>query len=454
MKINKSLLLIFLLGILMSCGEDFTDDYNKLKKEYDQLSEQQKELNKKNEELSAANQKMVIQNQEGLVVNFISKQIKLIEDDKRLYESRFKNILKDGKLDKTIITEYVRDFDLTDNFQMPISTITYQHTYNDKGIIIKSESNQKLINWGWEDGNCVDIIITRYEPEHSSKREYITTYKINKQGSITSIKYTNLTYNFSYDSNNNLIKKEQINEGKLIRKEEYEYNSDQKLVKLNYFNEKGLFRTDAIKYESDRTIFTKDLKSKENNGSYKEFEYDLNYRIIKRTSKSGSYNYLSEVKYDNENKVSYYKYEAKDYNGSTLISGTTKEITNIIHNTRQTYLQLNYSNYIQFNTSELKSFKYKELQFEEGDADFSLKESYELVRKNEDKNFQTISKINFDKDENKIKELVNTEFFEEAPFAPKKREIKTFENNALISTVMQTNTINKSSYYQGWKTQN
>jgi hypothetical protein len=444
----KKLTSILVLGVLLfSCGDDFTDDYNKLKSEYDQLISQKEELQKKNEELKGENLEMVKNYQGDLVSSFISSTLlSLLNDGDEISKTQPVNIFEDGVLIKTQLRIYKNYINSSANFSSAFEVLEYTHTTNDDGVITKSSSNKYTINWGWENQNCVSIIVSEDDDEY-------VKLELNTDGQYTKIQQYNDIYEFKYNDNKDIIERKITYDKVNIVISVYEYNSDNNLSKIKSTRNGNLSEEIVFVYEENLT--TKKSKSYNNDGNLRtemNQSFNNNGKIVKfyefetndKRKRYRDFTYINNV-------VSSYEAKTESLNNIGEIISTDYQTIEDIENFKIAQYASYQNNRYHMSYSNFKKSTYTSRTVKNNVETYYYKitaEHFDDHRTEQDKHY-----IIFNKDGSKKQESSYLEHFEESPYAAKKRETINYENGVAKETIIETNA-NNSKYGTNWIKQN
>lgn len=440
----RAMLTLCVACLAISCGDDFTDDYNKVKKEVDEINKKKEEILKKNEELKGENLELIKSRQATLVSNYITGVLKSFNSvDHEICYSHF-NTFEEGKLTQTTLILYNTDYTINGNKPTEASDkLVYKHSYNEEGVLIKSESKKQTITWGWDNQNCVSILITKGE------EEYI--YKLNKSGLYTEIEDNESKTVFTYDTNDNLISSKKTYKDKdLIYNTENKYNSENNLTSSITTRNGEPYREFTYSYTETGNTYSV-VRHDDKGELYWDdtVVYDTDGNLVQRKGRITDNHYNLEAKYENGVLV-YILQDDKTYRDGKQVLGTKKIFTEMVHlDTPFKIVSGLSSNPLDFN---FKQCRFKKWSFSRYSQKYTLKDNYEIERFLEREKHHNYKRIlHFDEDDNKIKEIFNNSYFEEAPFAPKSRTVKLFENNVEISTHDEVNDLNqKYIQYQNW----
>lgn len=436
-EFNAKILTLLLIVFCVSCGEDFTDDYNKLKKEYDQLAKEKEELTHINEKLKGDKLELVKESQNTLVTNFVTNIIQTIDDDDNIYGTEYHNVFEEGKLAQTIVKKRKDNFSLKYGID-PFSKKIYTHTYNEAGLIIKSTTDAYTIDYGWQNQNCVSIILTQ------GKYVYKYTYNIN--GLITNFKASNYSMEYVYNANEDIKSTKRIDEDGTVLTE-FAYNDDKTLKQVTRKYDGVLTYQKDYNYENNLFTHTTIIKRKTGEFYSKEtFSYNADNLLVKyfehQTHSTEIKRYV-DIEYTNKEITKYIR-KQENFKNNLLEKTYHKIVDNIVN-----YSVPEYPNY-QNNRYDAYEDYFKSSRRKTWTAlpDATIKDVRYYVIENleerkDDYYHQTKSKLSLNEDGTSKEKTTFSNWFTEEPYAPKKKEIIEYVNNQPSKTTVYTNNENK-----------
>lgn len=470
MKIIKSIYVLTLIGFLFSCGDDFTDDYNKLKEEYDKIADEKKaleneseelkkqkdELDKKNQKLKDYNLKSVQENQETVVTNFITNMVQLMNGE-RLFDSSYQNVFVDGKFINTIVKYAVNDFyENSGQINLPVQTTTYVHKTNEDGVIVESNSDKLTISYGWDNGNCVKIVV--------NEKGYLDIYEMNSEGALTF--YENSTYKtkLTYNENGNLTSSVKTKKSSKEEIERFDYSyTDTGKIYMRTKHTYGKKRyTCTYEYEDDRTIYHREHFSSVDTDEVTETLdqiYDVFGNILLHKHIQSNRDDIVEATYANGKLVTYKSEYFKKKNGVRCY-GHKYEYTNIkSFDGAGLSLEID-GNGVNIkigilNSYTKKYYKYTELSNPIDGLNYETKfmTHQDVVNCDKDKSYNMLSEIRYDEDGKKMVSVEYSNFFAASPCSPQKKVETNFTAGEVTKTYV--NKVNsRDAWDWEWELQN
>ncbi|MCT4615286.1 MAG: hypothetical protein N4A49_10480 [Marinifilaceae bacterium] len=443
-SLMKSVLIISLAIFAISCGDDYTDDYDKAKKEYDQLVKENSELLELNKKLKDNELKAVKESQNNLITNFITNTLQNINEDNDIVNTQYKNIFEDGKLHQTIVKKRIARFGLEYN-NKPIEEKIYTHSYNENGIIIQSKYSNITIDYGWKNSKCISIILTE-----GNEKFY---FEYNEEGEITSLKGNEVDIKYTYDENYNIIKIIDSSEKDIYTKE-FEYLDNNKLSKYTWkVGDVVIYETN---YSYENGVSTIDNKSYLRTGEFYEqsrFKFNANNRLLEyyehQTHSSIIKRYI-EIEYTDD-KISKYTRRQENYTSDNKLKmryhKLIDEITNFKIAMYPKYVNNRYDAYNDdFRKARFKTWS-ESPSGEINISGFNIYENQEARRDDYYHKTETITELNPD---GTIKEkTIFSNWFTKPPYAPQKKETSIYENSKPKSKKVYSNS--KNEEYLDWK---
>ncbi|MCT4615285.1 MAG: hypothetical protein N4A49_10475 [Marinifilaceae bacterium] len=327
MKNKLSYILIVLTIGLMSCEDKYKselDQINKdlaaIKAENEDLKNQNSNLEKNNAELAKKNQVIKLDNLINWYVktNILNHSYELDFEDVSI-----KNIFENQNLTKTIIRYHNGT---RKGYHHTSTQETLNHSVDKNGVLLKSQSPNMLLEWNWEDGNNVKVLIKtseEYKELHSDSNNNINRV-IGYNDSKKKISEQIIEYNeadmptsyiykdannvvvtgiyYTYNSNNQITNyRHQRNfaDDKNEFNFDYEYDSQNRLIKIS--TKKDLYEGDEIEktfsYVNGYSITTKNIsKDKVEITKYSDTTEE---NLVYTKEENNKYNFTNEQFFDN-----------------------------------------------------------------------------------------------------------------------------------------------------------
>ena len=139
-----------------------------------------------------------------------------------------------------------------------------------------------------------------------------------------------------------------------------------------------------------------------------------------------------------------YKSNAEYYNTNGVITGGSKVILSDIKIDKDIQGLKVEETYVTYNNSFFKKYRHKTYTLNNGE--YVVQVNIEVTRLGKDKNYQLQNKKTYHKNDELFNEENYVEYYNEYPFAPKKRTVKTFNEDGSSTTLTQLNNINNGEY--------